>query len=93
MLLWLLACGPAYEEGQVEVGKLNCARMEACGTMIAGMDLASCQEVAAAQGYSEDQCPDYDPAQMRKCIEAYTTAVAEVDCDSDLNALCQVCGG
>ncbi|HNH46600.1 MAG TPA: hypothetical protein PKY30_06160 [Myxococcota bacterium] len=93
ILVFLLACGPSYEEGQAELGRLNCERMEACGTMIAGMDLEECLSIAAAQTYSEDNCPGYRPGPMQDCIAAYETAVKAPDCETDLTAICQLCPG
>ena len=93
ILLFWLACGPDYEESEIEVGRQNCRRMEICGELeILHYDTVDeCIADAEVQTYPADQCPDYVPRQMKDCLEAYEKVLAEKDCETDLSDVCDVC--
>lgn len=95
-LLWLVACGPEFEEGQIERGQLNCQLQDICGNLDAmGYDaVGDCEAASAAQSYNEDAlCPEYRPDQMKKCLNAYEDAIEARDCAADFTRTCDVCSG
>lgn len=93
MLLLLLGC-LTYSSGQVQRGELNCELLDVCGDLATlGYDgVAACKSAAAAQKVEDDDCPDFDPAAMNACLDAYRAAIDAAECDADLASACAVCG-
>lgn len=92
MILHLLGC-LTWSEGQIERGRLNCERLEACDGLVAlgYPDVAACTAAAEAQPYDDADCPGYTSAAMNLCLDAWRDAVAEPDCDTDLTMVCDIC--
>jgi len=93
IMLWLLACGPDYSEGQIERGSLNCQILDICGQLeiLHYESVDACVQDAEAQTYPASQCPNYVPARMRDCLSAYQDAIDAKDCETDLTVFCDVC--
>lgn len=89
----LLACGPTYEEGMAERGELNCRWLEACGTLasVGFTDVDACIDHALAQPYDVSHCSGYDAAAMQECIDGWSAAVEQVDCEAEVEVCSSVC--
>ncbi len=84
ILLVLLGCGPTYEEGMIEQGRLHCELLEACDQLAAvGYDsVNACIEDAESQDFAECPGDAYRSDNMQACVEAWEAAVASEDCDA-----------
>jgi hypothetical protein len=94
ILLLALAGCLSYESGQAQRGELNCRWLDTCGELDAvGYDgVDSCVDAAGAQPYDDDDCPTFDAAAMRACLDAYQDAIDAADCTATFAEVCQVCG-
>ncbi|MFZ5479374.1 MAG: hypothetical protein ACOZNI_21600 [Myxococcota bacterium] len=94
--MWLILLGGclSYEEGQAQVGELNCELAEACDRLATWGydDVDACVEHAVNEPYDEADCAAYDAKAMRACIDAYEAAVEASDCDYAPGDECRVCG-
>ncbi len=84
ILLALFGCGPTYEEGMIEQGRLHCELLEACDELgTVGYDsVNACIESAEAQDFSDCPTSAYRSESMQACVEAWEAAVANEDCDA-----------
>jgi len=84
ILLALLGCGPTYEEGMIEQGRLHCELLEACDQLATvGYDsVNACIEDAEGQAFSDCPRSAYRADNMQACVDAWESAVASVDCDA-----------
>ena len=90
----LLAGCLDYAQGMAQVGELNCRRAESCGDLQAfGYGtVTACIEDAQGQPYDDQDCPDFDAGQMRRCLAASRDAADTPDCDATPDDACHVCG-
>lgn len=83
-LLLLLGCGPTYEEGMVEQGRLHCELLGACDELgSVGYDsVEACQAAVEAQDFADCPKSAYDAEAMAQCLDDWATAVEAADCDA-----------
>ena len=88
MILWLLACGPTYEEGMVEQGYRYCELLGVCdGLAAVGYEsVQACQDAVDTQAFADCPKSAYNAESMAQCLDDWDAAIQAEDCDASPSA-------